>query len=102
MFNEKLISAAFIFFSGLVIGCILMSVANKADLLAQDETIANLEQKAKSLPIVTIDALGICSVKQGGKSYMLIDVTNELRGIEDVEGSYRATEQEIEKEAKKE
>lgn len=98
--SNNAINGTLILALGMSIGAGLMFFAGKADLSNQDKIITELEQKAKSLPIVTIDALGICSVKQGGKSYMLIDVTNELRGIEDVEGSYRATEQEIEKEEK--
>jgi len=87
------------FSMGLVIGSVIgiggMFLADRGDLLAQDKIIANLEAEAKFKPVITIDALGICKVTTGGKSFMLIDVTEELRGIEEIDESYRATEQEI-------
>lgn len=80
---------------GISIGAITMFFADRAELLDQDKIITNLEAEAKFKPVVTVDALGICKVTTGGKSFMLIDVTEELRGIEEIDEAYRATEQEI-------
>ena len=86
---------------GLSIGAVSMFFADRTELIEQDKIIANLEAEAKFKPVITIDALGICSIATGGKSFMLIDVTEELRGIEEVDETYRATEQEISEEQTK-
>ena len=69
---------------GLIIGIGVMFLADKSDLLLQDKTIAKLEAEAAIKPLITVDALGICKVTQGGKSYMLIDVTNETKALDEV------------------
>lgn len=87
------------FSTGLVIGLVIgvggMFFADRSDLLEQDKIIANLEAEAKFKPVITLDALGICKVATGGKSYMFIDVTEELRGIEEIDESSRLNAQEI-------
>ena len=55
----------------------------KADL-EKNRMLAELEKKANLVPVVTVDALGICKVTQGGKTYMLIDVTNETKALDEV------------------
>jgi len=55
----------------------------KADL-EKNKMIAELKERANLVPVVTVDALGICKVVQGGKSYMLIDVTNETKALDEV------------------
>ena len=69
---------------GLIIGIGVMFLADKSDLLLQDKTIAKLEAEAAIKPLITVDALGICKVTQGGKTYMLIDVTNETKALDEV------------------
>ena len=70
---------------GLIIGIGVMFLADKSDLLLQDKTIAKLEAEAAIKPLITVDALGICKVTQGGKTYMLIDVTNETKALDIIE-----------------
>jgi len=72
------------FIIGLTLGIGSMLFALKADLMASDAKIAELEKKVNLVPVVTVDALGICKVTQGGKTYMLIDVTNETKALEKV------------------
>ena len=68
---------------GIIFGLIIMFFALKADL-EKNKTIAELKKKLNLVPIITVDALGICKVTQGGKTYMLIDVTNETKALEKV------------------
>lgn len=68
--------------AGIIFGAFLMFLAVQSDLKNHAQIIANLEKKANSVPIVTVDTLGICKVAQGGKSYMLIDVTEELKAFD--------------------
>ena len=56
----------------------------KADL-ERNRMIAELEKKTNLVPVITVDALGICKVIQGGKSYLLIDVTNETKPLDIIE-----------------
>jgi len=67
---------------GLILGVGVMFLSDKSDLLLQDKTIAKLEAEASIKPLITVDALGICKVTQGGKTYMLIDVTNETKALD--------------------
>jgi len=69
---------------GLILGVGVMFLTDKSDLLLQDKTIAKLEAETKIKPLITVDALGICKVTQGGKSYMLIDVTNETKALDEI------------------
>ena len=78
------INNTLIFTAGLVIGVGIMFFSLKTDLITSDKTIAELEKKVTLVPVVTVDALGICKVTQGGKTYMLIDVTNETKALEKV------------------
>jgi len=78
------VSEAAMFCAGLVLGTGIMFFATSADLVDSDKTIAELEKKANLMPIITVDALGICKVTQGGKTYMLIDVTNETKALDKV------------------
>jgi hypothetical protein len=64
---------------GLVLGVGVMFLADKSELLTQDKTIANLEAEIKTKPVITVEGLGICQVHQGGKVYMLIDITEEMQ-----------------------
>ena len=64
---------------GLVLGVGVMFLAYKSDLLTQDKTIANLEAEIKTKPVITVEGLGICQVTQGGKVYMLVDITEEMQ-----------------------
>jgi len=73
------------FIIGLTLGIGSMLFALKADLMASDAKIAELEKKVNLVPVVTVDALGICKVTQGGKTYMLIDVTNETKALDIIE-----------------
>jgi len=70
---------------GLLIGATTMFLAAKNDLKTCDRTIAKLEKKANLVPVVTVDALGICKVTQGGKAYLLIDVTEETKPLDVIE-----------------
>jgi len=72
------------FIVGITLGTGGMFYAVKSDLTDSDKIIANLEKKANLVPVVTVDALGICKVTQGGKTYMLIDVTNETKALDKV------------------
>jgi len=72
------------FIVGITLGTGGMFFAVKSDLTDSDKIIANLEKKANLVPVVTVDALGICKVTQGGKTYMLIDVTNETKALDGV------------------
>ena len=74
--------------TGLLIGAFAMFLAAKSDLKACDKTITALEKKTNLVPVVTVDALGICKVTQGGKSYMLIDVTNETKALDEVKQKF--------------
>jgi hypothetical protein len=64
---------------GLVLGVGVMFLADKSELLTQDKTIANLEAEIKTKPVITVEGLGICQVTQGGKVYMLVDITKEMQ-----------------------
>ena len=64
---------------GLVLGVGVMFLADKSELLTQDKTIANLEAEIKTKPVITVEGLGICQVHQGGKVYMLVDITKEMQ-----------------------
>jgi len=72
------------FIIGLTLGVGSIFFAVKSDLTSSDKTISELEKKVNLVPVVTVDALGICKVTQGGKTYMLIDVTNETKALEKV------------------
>jgi len=72
------------FIVGITLGTGGMFFAVKSDLTDSDKIIANLEKKANLVPVVTVDALGICKVTQEGKTYMLIDVTNETKALDEV------------------
>jgi hypothetical protein len=63
---------------GLFIGIGGTLLAGYSALLEQNEVIIKLEESAKVKPLITVEALGICKVKQGGKSYLLVDVTEEM------------------------
>ena len=69
---------------GLMFGIGATLFAVKSDLMTTHKTIAELEKKANLVPVVTVDTLGICKVTQGGKTYMLIDVTNETKALDEV------------------
>ena len=73
---------------GLVLGVGVMFLADKSDLLLQDKTIAKLEAESSIKPLITVDALGICKVIQGGKSYMLIDITKETKALDEVKQNH--------------
>lgn len=68
-----------IFAAGLVIGVGAMYASDQGDLAEQAKTIATLEAEVKSKPLITVDAPGICQVTQGGKVYMLVDITEEMQ-----------------------
>jgi len=72
------------FIVGITLGTGGMFFAVKADLTASDKIISELEKKTNLVPVVTVDALGICKVTQGGKIYMLIDITNETKALDEV------------------
>jgi len=76
--NNKIIISIGILFSAIII-----FFAFKADL-EKNKRIAELKERANLVPVVTVDALGICKVTQGGKTYMLIDVTNETKALDEV------------------
>ena len=67
----------------IIFGLIIMFFALKADL-EKNKTMDELRKKTNLVPVVTVDALGICKVTQGGKTYMLIDVTNETKALDEV------------------
>lgn len=70
---------------GILIGMGITFFSFKSDILDQDKTIADLEAEAKSKPVITIEGLGICQVKQGGKVYMLVDITEEMQANQAVD-----------------
>ena len=70
---------------GLVLGVGVMFLAYKSDLLTQDKTIAKLEAEIKTRPVITVEGLGICQVHQGGKVYMLVDITKEMQANQAVD-----------------
>jgi len=72
------------FIVGITLGTGGMFYTVKSDLIERDKIIAELENKTNLVPVVTVDALGICKVTQGGKTYMLIDVTNETKALDKV------------------
>ena len=67
----------------LLFWAVIIFFVAKADL-EKNKMIAELKERANLVPVVTVDALGICKVVQGGKSYMLIDVTNETKALDEV------------------
>ena len=71
------------FSTGLIFGIVIMFFADRSDLTEQDKIIAKLEAEIKIKPLITVDALGICKVTQGGKSYLLIDITNETKALDE-------------------
>ena len=70
---------------GLVLGAGVMFLADKSELLTQDKTIAKLEAEIKTKPVITVEGLGICQVHQGGKVYMLVDITKEMQANQAVD-----------------
>lgn len=99
--NNEIIKPV-MFVSGVIFGVGLMFFSARADFIDQNKTIAKLEAEVKTKPVITVDALGICRVKHGGKAYMLVDITEELQGgtftLDSAENNpYRANEQEVEK-----
>ena len=72
-----------VFIVGITLGTGGMFFAAKSDLTDRDKIIAELEKKTNFVPVVTVDALGICKVTQGGKSYLLIDITNETKALDE-------------------
>jgi len=79
------INNTIIFTVGLIIGIGGTSFAGYSALVEQANMITHLKEKVNLVPVVTVDALGICKVTQGGKSYMLIDVTNETKALDVIE-----------------
>lgn len=78
-----------IFALGIILGAGMMLFADRTILASTNREIAELEEKVKAVPVVTVDALGICKVAQGGKSYMLIDVTDEMKAFDATDQSIR-------------
>jgi len=76
------------FIVGITLGTGGMFFAVKTDLTDSDRIIAELEKKTNLVPVVTVDALGICKVVQGGKTYMLIDVTEETKALDEVKQNH--------------
>ena len=68
-----------LFIASIIAGAGMMFFPIKAEHTKQEKTIANLEAEAKSKPVVTLEGLGICQVTQGGKVYMLVDITEEMQ-----------------------
>lgn len=77
---------ALIFTAGLVIGVGAMYASDQSDLSKQAKTIATLEAEVKSKPLITVEGLGICQITQGGKVYMLVDITEEMQATDGVDG----------------
>jgi len=67
----------------LLFWAVIIFFVAKADS-EKNKMIVELKERANLVPVVTVDALGICKVTQGGKSYMLIDVTNETKALDEV------------------
>jgi len=67
----------------LLFWAVIIFFVAKADL-EKNKMIAELQERANLVPVITVDTLGICKVTQGGKTYMLIDVTNETKALEEV------------------
>jgi len=76
------------FIIGITIGTGGMFLAAKNDLIVSDKIIAELEKKANLVPVITVATLGMCKVTQGGKTYMLIDVTNETKALDEVKQNH--------------
>ena len=79
MNNDKIIDLTI----KLLFWAVIIFFVAKADL-EKNKMIAELKERANLVPVVTVDALGICKVAQGGKTYMLIDITNETKALEKV------------------
>ena len=68
----------------LLFWAVIIFFVAKADS-EKNKMIVELKERANLVPVVTVDALGICKVTQGGKTYMLIDVTNETKALDIIE-----------------
>ena len=76
--NDK-VTASILFATGILVGVGITSLSLRSAMFEQDKTIANLEAEEKSKPVITVEGLGICQVHQGGKVYMLVDITKEMQ-----------------------
>lgn len=68
-----------IFSAGIILGIGMTFVAARSVLITQDKVITKFGELVKVKPVVTVEGLGICQVTQGGKVYMLVDITEEMQ-----------------------
>ena len=72
-------SIASMFVAGILIGAGVTFFPLINEISDKNKTLANLEAEEKSKPVITVEGLGICQVHQGGKVYMLVDITKEMQ-----------------------
>jgi len=78
-------SIASMFVAGILIGAGITFFPLINEISDKNKILTNLEAEAKTKPVITLEGLGICQVTQGGKVYMLVDITEEMQATDAVD-----------------